>query len=181
MRPVYLTHSIWHKFVGCPVSIFPFTSAQEHHSEHFLFFENWTAQIVKQIDFKNSNTYSIVTILHVKQQLFKHIFKFLHYTFSLNNSWPQDFGRIKPLTKLEPIKSPYKKLDLKVDYEHQNHSWATSLSRTLKDHHCKLLLQHQVISWTSLRPPSVSNSQGDFKTLNTRWILTCSFLNYCIS
>ena len=58
----------------------------------------------------------------MKQQLFKHIFKFLHYKFSLNNSWPQDFGRIKPLTKLEPIKSPYKKLDLKVDYEHQNHS-----------------------------------------------------------
>ena len=117
----------------------------------------------------------------MKQQLFKHIFKFLHYTFSLNNSWPQDFGRIKPLTKLEPIKSPNEKLDLKVDYRHQNHSLATSLNRTLKNHHCKLLLQHQVISWTSLRPPLVSKSQGDFETLKTWWILTFSFLNYPIS
>lgn len=78
------------------------------------------------------------------------------------------FWQNQALSKLEPIKSPYKKLDHKVDYEHQNHSLATSLNRTLKDHHCKLLLQHQVISWTSLRPPSVSKSQGDFETLNTR-------------
>ena len=30
----------------------------------------------------------------------------------MSNSQPQDFGRIKPLTKLEPIKSPNEKLDL---------------------------------------------------------------------
>ena len=57
---------------------------------NFFFFENWIAQIVKQIDFKNSNTYSIVTILHVKQQLFKHIFKFP----ITNSSWTTHGHRI---------------------------------------------------------------------------------------
>ena len=121
LRPAYLTQFDINLFaVQSPY----FHLLQPKSITPNIFFSLRTEQhrlLNKQI-LKNSNTYSIVTILHVKQQLFKHIFKFRHYKFSLNNSWPQDFGRIKPLTKLEPIKSPYKKLDLKVDYEHQNHS-----------------------------------------------------------